>query len=359
MTTTRLLIGMWVAVASAGPLLAQSGGDPYLPPNRYPLVPSVHPEGPDPAPVGGRPELAGMPPGRPYAAMGGAAARPFAVSSATALDRVTAPIQTASGENSDPVGTLTGQPQQQAGIGLPPGSYPSPYFTDGPGCCGPLGRNGRVGYELYLNTGPTWAFGEGEFTRRLQTGWMVGGGGRSLFFDPAHTAAWVADLGLSYQYNRGEFDDPLTVFIKQPPLRNPITGQTTARPDLLSRVSIRALNRTNFNFALGRDWWFWGAGSTGMENGTNLRLGGLVGGRWGTAHVDMVPVDDPLGYARRHNVTHGVFLAAHATVEVPMGTTIWFAGLRTEWGYDWTNLVPTLDGNIHNFNLLLTAGIRF
>jgi hypothetical protein len=350
MTTTRLLIGMWVAMISAGPLLAQSGDDP----SRYSLIPSVQPA----EPVRGRIESAGMPSGRPYAASSGTMTRPFAASgSTTALDRVTSPIRTVSGETSDPVGTLTGQPP--VGTGLPPGSYPSPYFTDGPGCCGPLGRNGRIGYELYLYTGPTWAFGEGEFTRRLQTGWMVGGGGRSLFFNPDHTAAWVVDLGLSYQYNRGEFDDPLDVFVRQPPIQNPITGQTRPQPDILTRVSIRALNRTNFNYALGRDCWFWGPGSTGMEQAINLRIGGLVGGRWGTAHVDMVPVEDPEGYARRQNVTLGVFLAGHATIEVPMGSTIWFAGLRTEWGYDWTNLVPVNSGNIHNFNLLLTAGIRF
>ena len=359
MTTTRMLIGIWVTVASAGTILAQNGDIPYQAADKYPLIPSVYPAGQGPLPAGGQMESAGMPPGRPYAAAGKPSARPFAAANATPLDRVTAPIQPIAGTESDPYGTLTGQPQLPMANGIPPGSYPSPYFTAGPGCCGPLGRNGRIGYELYLNTGPTWAFGEGEFTRRLQTGWMVGGGGRSLFFDPSHTAAWVADIGLSYQYNRGEFDDPLTLFIKQPPLRNPITGQVTAQPDLLTRVAIRALDRTNFNFALGRDWWLWGPGSTGQESGINTRIGGLVGGRWGTAHVDMVPLNDPTGYARRHSVTHGVFVAAHATVEVPMGTTIWFAGLRTEWGYDWTNLVPPIDGNIHNLNLLLTAGIRF
>ena len=66
----------------------------------------------------------------------------------------------------------------------------------------------------------------------------------------------------------------------------------------------------------------------------------------------------PVGYARQ-NVTYGVFLAAHATIEIPMGTWIWFAGLRTEWGYDWTNLVPPMSGNMHNLNILLTSGIRF
>lgn len=303
-----------------------------------------------------------MPPGRPYAATVMPPSRPFATPAATALDRVTAPIQPASDEPTDPVGTLTGQPSvpPYQAMGLPPGSYPSPYFTDGPGCCGPLGRDGRIGYELYMYTGPTWALGEGEFTRRLQTGWMVGGGGRSLLFDASHTAAWVLDLGLSYQYNRGEIDDPLTVDIRRPPLRNDFTGQVIPQADVRARAVVRALHRTNFNFGIGRDWWLWGPGSTGLETGRNLRVGALIGGRWGTSHVDLEPIDVAgTPYSRRQNVTKGVFLAAHGTVEIPMGTWIWFAGLRTEWGYDWTNVIPPLNGNIHNLNLLLTAGVRF
>ena len=38
---------------------------------------------------------------------------------------------------------------------LPPGAYGSPWYTDGPGCCGPVGRNGQIAYELHADTGPT------------------------------------------------------------------------------------------------------------------------------------------------------------------------------------------------------------
>ena len=67
----------------------------------------------------------------------------------------------------------------------------------------------------------------------------------------------------------------------------------------------------------------------------------------------------PGGYARRQKVTHGIFLATHGTCEIPMGTWIFFAGLRAEWSYDWTNLVPPMNGNMHNLNFLLHSGIRF
>jgi hypothetical protein len=242
--------------------------------------------------------------------------------------------------------------------GLPPGSYPSPYFTDGPGCCGPLGRNGRVGYELYAHTGPAWSLGEGRFARQLQTGWHTGGGGRSLFFNPAHDAAWVFDLGLSYQYNRGSVGHFTELELRQAPIV--IGNQQIPRPDVLAPAAIRGLHRTYFNFALGRDWWMWGPGSTGLASGWNVRVGGLVGGRWGTGHVDLIPQNPALGdYQRRQGVIHGLFLAPHLTFEVPRGSCVWFGGVRAEWGYDWMNLVPPLEGNLHNINFLLTAGIRF
>jgi hypothetical protein len=345
MRITPLLVGVLSALAFVGDASAQfvPGSDLGAVRERG-MVPSVFPMEYSESPAGMNP--ADLPLGRPPAA-----------TSSTALDRLTAPIRPVSGENPDPVGTLTGQPTSQ----LPYGAYPSPYFTDGPGCCGPLGRNGRIGYELYTYVGINWPFGEGAFGRHLNTGVVVGGGGRSLFFNTSHSAAWVCDLGLSFTYNRGELGHPVLAYVQQAPIRNPFTGQTTERPDVIRDVAIRGLYRTNFNFGVGRDWWLWGAGSTGIAEGTNWRVGGLVGGRWGTAHVDLVP-SNPIrfgDYQRRQNVTHGIFLATHSTVDIPMGSWILFGGFRFEWGYDWTNLIPPLEGNLHNFNLMLTAGIRY
>jgi hypothetical protein len=358
MTITRSVAGALVLVAVGSPCFAQSGAS-YPPTTRSAVNPSVYPAEADPASAPPQPVSAGMPPGRPPAAAT-QPVRPFSAPPTTVLDRISTAAQPMAAERSDPLGTLTGQPVSEVpGPALPTGAYASPYFTDGPGCCGPLGRHGRVGYEIYSYTGPTWAIGEGEFTRRLQTGWMVGGGGRSLFFDPSHTTAWVADVGLSYQYNRGEEDDPVRTDVRQQPLRNQFTGEITVRPDILTEVRVRALHRTNFNFGVGHDWWYRGPGSVGLEDCTNMRAGLLLGGRWGTAHVDLEPVATPGGYARRQNVTHGIYLAAHGTCEVPMGTWILFAGLRAEWAYDWTNIVPPMSGNMHSLNLLLHSGIRF
>jgi hypothetical protein len=216
-----------------------------------------------------------------------------------------------------------------------------------------------VGYEIYTYTGPNLPFGSSDFAGRLNTGWVVGGGGRTLFFNTTHDAAWVLDVGLSYTYNRGEQDAPVFLDIRQPPRSDPLTGRAIPQPDLYTLSVIRGLHRTNFNFALGRDWWLWGPAANGLQEGWNVRIGGLVGGRWGTAHVDVVPLNQVNGYARRQNVTHGIFLATYGTLEVPLGGCILFSGLRVEWGYDWTNIVPPLDGDLHNVHILLTAGIRF
>lgn len=339
--TQRFSGVLLVIAATAGPVLAQPGGTTYPPPpGRYAEPPAMT------EPAFSSP----MPAGRPAAATGQGA-----------VDRVGAPGRLTPEGVADPYGSLTGQPAQpnQAGSGLPNGSYPSPYYTNGPGCAGPLGRDGRIGYDLYLYTGPTFAIGEGRFARQLQMGWMTGGGGRSLFFNPEHDSAWAVDIGLSYQYNRGSPKHFTTLELRQGAT---IIGTTRIpRPDVQTEVAVRALNRTNFNFGVGRDWWFWGPGSTGLANGWNYRFGTTLGGRWGTAHIDEEPQDTARfgDYARRQGVTHGIFIESHATVEIPMGTFILFGGLRTEFGYDWMNLFPPQEGNLYNLNILLTAGIRF
>ncbi|MFM8274525.1 MAG: hypothetical protein ACKODX_19650 [Gemmata sp.] len=258
----------------------------------------------------------------------------------------------------DPVGTLTGQPA--AAQGLPPGSYPSPYYTDGPGCCGPLGRDGRVSYELYSFAGVNFTLGNGLPDYLKTIGWSVGGGVRSLFFSQSHTAAWTVDFGGSYTYNRGlNIDEPVNLFLRTPPVQSQLNGGFQVLPDRFVLSAIRGVHRSSFNFAFGRDVWLMGDGSTGSMQGTNCRIGAWIGGKYGTSHVDVVPLDETNGYSRRQNVFRGLFGGAHATVDVPMGAWVWTNGARFEYGYDWTNLVPPLQGNITNITLSFSTGIRY
>jgi len=327
MTITRILTGVLLAAATAGPVSAQAGLPPYSAPGRAGgVLPSVAPAGgADPA----------MPP-------------------ASSLEKMTAPV--APGATADPAGTLAAAPGPN---GLPPGSYPSPWYTDGPGCCGPLGRHGQVAYELHAETGPAIVFGSGFFTDRLKVGWTVAGGGRTLLFNPAGDAAWTIDLGLSYTYNRGSADDLLNLFIRQRPTTNQQTGAVVGQPDILTTSRIRGLHRTAFNFALGRDWFLWGPGNPGGESGWNVRAGAEVGGQWGTAHVDVVPNNAAGEYARRQSVFEGVFVGAHATCEVPVGGWIWATGLNVQYGYEWMNIVPPFKGDVQFVNVLLSTGFRF
>jgi hypothetical protein len=331
MRISRFLLPGCVLALWASPLLAQptrATGSPYTG-----LVPSVRPVGaeePDLLPQAPR-GLPKMPANRPVAAV------------ANLEEMTTAQPQ----QPSDPVGTLTQAPTEYA-PGLPPGSYPSPYYVDGPGCCGPLGRNGRIDYELYTYSGVNLPFGEG-LAERMNAGWTVGGGARTLFFSPSYTSAWTLDLGLSYTHNwAANADDPTRLFIRQ------------AAGDRVAFTGIREVHRSSFNYALGRDVWLRGAGNNvGAVHGTNVRVGAWVGGRYGTAHVDLNPLDETNGYARRQNAFEGVFVGSHLTVDIPMGGWILFGGTRVEYGKDWTNLVPPIEGNIQYFNIQLSLGVRY
>jgi len=353
MTTKRFLPGVLLLVLTAGPATAQYMPNPYPAPRPYSdLIPSVAPYGQDPGMQTNQYPMPGtvLPPGRPAAAM-----------SSTGLDRVVTPIQHVAGEDSSPFTTLTGQPlpPPQQIMSVPKGSYPGPTDSDLLGCCGPMGHDGRIGQEFYLDTGPTIPFGNGQFVHRLEVGWMVGGGGRTLFFNQDHTAAWTADLGVSYQYNRGNQVSALNLDVRQPNTSDPTTGATVKQPDVLTNVIVRDIDRTNFNYAFGRDWWLWGPGATGAEKSWNLRVGYEIGGRWGTAHVDLVPTANPFGYFRRQNTTLGMFLELHSDFEVPLGSMIFFTGVQVQYGYDWTNLAPPVPGDIQSINVLLRAGLRF
>jgi hypothetical protein len=205
-------------------------------------------------------------------------------------------------------------------------------------CCGPFGGDGSIYTELYLRSGPAFVFGSTDLAERLNTGWAVQGGGRSLFFNPFKDAAWSIDLHLGFTYNNGQKSEPLSFF---------------ERP-----VTIRDLRRTSVNLALGREWFLIGPADA---PGTKWRAGFDVGGQYGTVRADL---NDPQGsgYKRRTDVFHGIVVGAHTGLEIPCGACTYFAGLRLEWDYNWIELLPGLPGNdtdLQDLNLLLVAGVRF
>jgi len=254
--------------------------------------------------------------------------------------------------------TLTAPPGLPPALnGLQPGTVSSPW-THSPklDCCGPTGGNGPVTYELYSKTGPSFIVGGGpEFSGAAKFGWMVGGGGRTLLFNPEGDAAWVLDLGGTYAYNGGAENRTLDVFNRPP---RDARGQLTG-PDVIFPFTLRGITRTSVNAYLGRDWFLNGPGVLGFEQNWNSRFGIDAGGRYGTIRVDLVPETDRENYFRRYSVTTGVGLGAHYNAETPVGNWILFTGIRVEYGFNWSNVVPPLNGNFQDLNVLLTMGVRF
>jgi hypothetical protein len=237
----------------------------------------------------------------------------------------------------------------------PAGTVTSPW-CGADGCCGPTGGNGLLTYELYSRTGPSLPVQGGGFIGRLNTGWVVEAGVRTLFFNTEADAAWVVDVGLSYTYNRGRQQrNVLQVYAPQP---RDFSGNLTG-PDRLEVFGIRGLHRTNFNIAIGRDWFAYGPATVGSANRVNWRYGGDIGFRWGTSHVDLVPQANERNYLRRTGITDSIFFGGHVDREVNFGNWIFFNGLRMEYDYTWTNVIPDHNGDIVSLNFLMYAGVRF
>lgn len=93
-----------------------------------------------------------------------------------------------------------------------------------------------------------------------------------------------------------------------------------------------------------------------------MRAGFDLGTRWGTEKVDLDIINDPIDdstYRHRSDNYGGVVLGWHAYVEVPMRAWTWVGGLRAEYGYNWSELLPGQNSNIHDVNLLFTTGFRY
>lgn len=243
---------------------------------------------------------------------------------------------------------------------LPPGLAPeNPYrFESVPGSAAqswangigslPVGRDGPIGEELYFWTGPTIPVGGGMLFQQLNTGWMAEAGGRALFFNAANTAAWVARAGIAFQYNDG-------------------SGNVNTFDYFGLPVRVRDYFRWSGIYAVGRDWFMIGQSPFGPRN-ASMRFGWDVGGRWGTSHVNLnldIPdpqVNDPFSqgnYLRRHDVFGAVEFGTHLDFEIPMRSWVWVFGVRGEWGYNFTDILPGQKTNIQDVNILFTTGIRY
>jgi len=228
-----------------------------------------------------------------------------------------------------------------------------------PGCCGPSTCDGPIGFESYWQTGLAFPLKGSVFGDNLYPGWVIQGGGRSLFFNPETTRAWVLDVGISNtHFNSSNRNNVTTLHNVVDPRNANATlvqqngGPFPTIPNL--PTGIASLNLTSVNLGLGREVYLWGAADQ-EEDADNLRVGWDLGGRWGSGKVEFT------NYPHMDDVIGSFYTAIHADREVPWGACILQYGARFEWDYTWTDLLRTSGnlGDISMFNLMFRGGIRF
>ena len=236
----------------------------------------------------------------------------------------------------------------------PPGVLSSWITYVRPGCCGPVGGSGPIGTELYLRTGPSIPVEGGFLKHTLSVGWEEQGGGRALFFNQEQDAAWIVDLSLSNIYNHGQHSDK---FARLDNVLVPNSVGTATRVPRVN-VTVASLNRTLFNYGVGRDWYLFGGngncGCDGADKGAAWKVGFDGGGRWGSAKIELHELK------HRTDVITAAYAALHTDVEIPWKCCIWTFGLRLEWDYTWMQILQGRnDTHLQDANFLVNFGVRF
>lgn len=213
------------------------------------------------------------------------------------------------------------------------------------GCCGPVGGNGPIGYEAYVRSGLNFPLGGNPFGARMETGWTIAVGARTLFFNPESDAAWTVDLGVMNVYDRTRDHSTFRLFNVRE------LGTNTTVPEV--DVQICDLNRTYVNLSGGREWYLMGC-ANGAQPDVNWRVGVDLGGRFGTEKLDVT------NFRHRTDINSGVFMAVHSDLEIPWGCCLFLAGVRGEYGYTWSDVLQRQNNSdVEDINLLFNLGLRF
>lgn len=249
----------------------------------------------------------------------------------------------------DGQGQAQGQQPAPAGqVGMPGLSAWITYSR--PDCCGPVGRDGPITYELFLRSGPVLTFGSGILGRLLdgKAGWEIQGGGRTLFFNAPMNAAWTVELALSNTYNSSK-PSPNPIIVIQDP-GNPSLGIPPG-PLTPVAVTVRTVNRTFVSGGVGRQWYLAG---TANSCGFRWRWGIDLGGRMGTGKATFAEI--------KHltDTFYGPYGALYTDVERPCGCCTWLAGFRAEYDYIASDILRgSNNSDLQDVNLLVNFGVRF
>jgi hypothetical protein len=212
-----------------------------------------------------------------------------------------------------------------------------------PDCCGHVGYDGPIYSELYVLTGFEIPAQGKIFGKVLETGWVLQGGGRTLFFNPAMDCDWNIDLSISNIFNRGQRSD-VTPSLNLPGSAAPVP------------FSIKDANRTYVNAAFGREWYFHRPADAWIQN---WRIGLSAGGRLGSEKVQLFQTTTGWSF-HRTDVISGLFAVLNVDTEIPCGCCTFLAGMRFEWGYTWSDILQQQNlSDLQDINILFTAGVRF
>jgi hypothetical protein len=229
---------------------------------------------------------------------------------------------------------------------------PSTYITGSrANCCGPVGGDGPICSEFFVRIGASINLGGSSPMKDVvHSGWEVEGGWRSLFFNPDKTGAWTVELGVSNTLNQGKNPGqgiPLTILVPSATAGG-APSQIRFGTDVPA-VTVRNLNRTFANLGGGREWYLFGAAGADCPT---WRVGFDIGGRWGSASVEFHEL------RHRTEVNEGIWVALHTDAEIPCGCCTFFAGLRMEWDYTWSDILQT-SSDLTGINVLANLGVRY
>jgi hypothetical protein len=222
------------------------------------------------------------------------------------------------------------------------------------GCqCAP-GNGKTMMIEVYTRSGVAVPVGGGLLNDQLHAGWRIEAGGRSLWYNPTFTKAWVFDTGIvnTLQGGAGETHVPLSILINNPNAGQP-NQPAAIRQNFgqgnLPGVTIGSLNRTMVGFGIGREWYLLAPANA---PGNHWRWGTDFGGRYGTEKMDFNEI------RHRTRVLENMYFAVHTDYEISCGDCIWYAGFRFEWDYTWSTILQT-QHDLQDLNMLVTLGVRF
>ncbi|HQR06670.1 MAG TPA: hypothetical protein PLN21_07605 [Gemmatales bacterium] len=219
-------------------------------------------------------------------------------------------------------------------------------------------------FEFYVRPFGAVVEGTGSLSKVLAGGAGVDGGVRSFYYNADHSSAWYGDLGLGYQYNRG--DDPSnSVIVRTGTItvtRNGIPTQVTSTTSL----GVRELSRTEARIAFGREF-YWH--STWLDC-LYYSWGGDVGGVWGQASIKTdvnnrtglqpgdVPAYNPNDF-HSSEVTQGFFLGSSFNMIFPQRTHDFIVGTRVEWQREYFNHLVDNNNGTGQIKLMLEVGWRY